>query len=116
MELTYTWALKGLKKATVGDLAGVVVQTYWTCTGTDADGVSGVFHGATPFDPAAADPASFTAFEDLTEEQVLSWIQGVVNGHYKDHVERVIAVQIAEKKLAVEEVPADGLPWFTPAE
>ena len=38
MALTYTWAITSLKKTTdvTLDLDNVVVQTTWTCTGTDS--------------------------------------------------------------------------------
>lgn len=115
MNLTYAWKLKSLKKGAVGDLDGVVVQTYWTVTGTDEDGVSGTFDGATPFNPSGVDPDNFTAFESLTEEQVLGWVQEVVTGTYKDHVDYQIMRQIAEKKTAPVEVSGDELPWAAPA-
>jgi hypothetical protein len=116
MTLTYTWALKSLKKADVNDLPGVIVQTHWTCTGTDEDGDEGVFNGATPFDPAEVDPENYTAYEDLTEAQVLGWIQGVVVGGYKDHVDQQIVKQIEAKKAAIEEVAEGQFPWSPPAE
>lgn len=116
MALTYTWALKSLKKADVDSLSGVIVQTHWTCTGTDEDGDEGVFNGATPFDPAQVDAENFTAYEDLTEEQVLGWIKGVVVGSYKEHVDAQIAKQIADKKVPVEEVADGQFPWSPPAE
>lgn len=111
MSYTYTWALKSLKKADVNDLSGVIVQTHWTCTGTDEDGDEGTFNGATPFDPAEVDPEGYTAYEDLTEAQVLGWIQGVVVGGYKDHVDQQIAKQIAAKKNPIEEVAEGQFPW-----
>lgn len=116
MALTYTWALKSLKKADFGNLSGVVVQTYWTCTGTDEDGVSGTFNGATPFNPLAVDAENFTAYENLTEAQVLGWIEGVVVGDYKDHVDAQIMRQIAEKKVGAQEVSEGSFPWSPPAE
>lgn len=116
MELTYTWALKSLKKADIGELPGVIVQTHWTCTGTDADGNDGTFHGATPFKPEEVDPDNFTAYEDLTEAQVLGWIQAVVVGQYKDHVDQQIEKQIMAKKVAIEDVPEGQFPWSPPAE
>lgn len=111
MAMTYTWALKSLKKADVDNLSGVIIQTQWTCTGTDEDGNEGVFSGATPFKPDEVDPDNFTAYEDLTEEQVLGWIKGVVVGTYWDHVEGQIAKQINVKKINVEEVPDGKFPW-----
>ena len=115
MALTYTWALKSLKKADVDNLSGVIVQTHWTCTGTDEDGNEGVFNGATPFNPAEVDPNNFTAYEDLTEAQVLSWIEGVVVGAYKEHVDAQILKQIAEKKAPAVEVAEGAFPWSPPA-
>lgn len=116
MNLTYTWKLKSAKKADVGGLSGVILQTYWECTGTDEDGHSGTFHGATPFDPTQVDPDNFTAFEDLTEAEVLSWIKGIVVGVYKDHVDAQIKKQIMDQKLVVEEVTEADLPWAQPSE
>ena len=115
MALTYTWALKSLKKADIGDLTGVVVQTHWTCTGTDEDGHDGTFHGATPFKPEEVDPVNFTSYENLTEAQVLGWIQGVVVGTYKDHVDEQIQKQILAKKVPIEEVADGSFPWSPPA-
>jgi hypothetical protein len=116
MATTYTWALKSIKKADALDLEGVIVQTTWTCTGTDEDGNEGVFNGATPFNPEEVDQVNFTAYEDLTEAQVLGWIQSVVVGAYKEHVDGQIAKQIAAKKTPVEEVNEGAFPWSPPAE
>lgn len=116
MALTYTWALKSLKKADIGDLAGVVVQTTWTCTGEDEDGDSGTFNGATPFNPAEVDPENFTAYENLTEAQILGWIQGVVVGSYKEHVDEQIMKQIQAKKTPIDEVADGQFPWSPPAQ
>ncbi len=116
MALTYTWALKSLKKADVDGLSGVIVQTHWECTGTDENGVSGTFTGATPFDPAQVDPENFTAYENLTEAQVLGWIETIVAGSYKEHVDGQIMRQINEKTLNAQEVNGDQFPWSAPTE
>jgi len=116
MALTYTWELKSLTKADVDNLTGVIVQTRWTCTGTDEDGVDGVFNGATPFNPAEIDPEHFTAYEDLTEAQVLGWIEGVVVGAYKEHVDAQIMKQIVAKKTPTEDVQEGQFPWSPPLE
>ena len=116
MTLAYTWALKSLKKADTADLSGVIVQTQWTCTGTDEDGDSGTFHGATPFNPQEVELEGFVAYEDLTEAVVLGWIQEVVVGSYKDHVDAQIMKQIQLIKTPVEEVPEGQFPWSPPVE
>ena len=115
MALTYEWKLTGLKKTSGNDLSDVIVQTYWTLTGTDGDGNSGTFSGATPFDLNSVDPANFTAYDSLTEATVLNWIKAVVVGSYKDHVDEQIQKQIDGKKNPVVEVNNGQFPWSPPS-
>lgn len=106
MAITYTWEVDSLKTKKEGDNVDAVVQTYWKKTGTDGDGNVGSFSGATPFTSADADP--FVAFADLTEADVLGWIQGVVVDDYEVHVNGVIQKQIDALVTPVEE---KDLPW-----
>ncbi len=119
MTLTYTWKIKGLKKQDDPsvELDDIIVQTYWECTGTDGDGNSGTFHGATPFEPDQVDPTNFTTYEDLTEAQVISWIQDVVDGSpiYKAHIEEQIQKQIDAIVRPIVEVESNTLPWVEPS-
>jgi len=118
MAFTYTWKIKSLKKQDdpSAELNDIIVQTYWECTGTDSDGNAGTFHGATPFEPDQVDPDNFTAYEDLTEAQVLNWIKAVVNGNpgYKAHIDEQIQKQIDAVVRPMTEVNADALPWAEP--
>jgi hypothetical protein len=114
MALTYTWAVTSLKKTTDGSVDNFVVQSTWTCTGTDEDGDSGTFNGATPFPLDSLDPATFIPYEDLTEADVLGWIEAVVVGSYKDHVDAQINKQIALIKDPVVDVPEGDFPWEEP--
>jgi hypothetical protein len=114
MALTYTWAVTSLKKTTDGSVDNFVVQSTWTCTGTDEDGDSGVFNGATPFPLDSLDPATFIPYEDLTEADVIGWIQAVVVGSYKEHVDAQINKQIALIKDPVVDVPEGDFPWEEP--
>lgn len=109
MAITYTWKVTSLKTKTEGQNVNAVVQTYWTKTGTDENGNTGVFSGATPFTTTTMPEGStFVPFEELNEETVLGWIQGIVVGSYEEHVNGVIAKQIDEKVNVVSEVK---LPW-----
>jgi hypothetical protein len=114
MALTYTWAITSLKKTTDGSVDNFVVQSTWTCTGTDEDGDSGTFNGATPFPLDSLDPTTFIPYEDLTEADVLGWIEAVVVGSYKEHVDAQINKQIALIKDPVVEVPNGDFPWDEP--
>jgi hypothetical protein len=119
MALTYTWKIRSLKKQDDPsvELNDIIVQTYWECTGTDASGNSGTFSGATPFEPDQVDPDNFTSYEDLTEDQVLSWIKAVVNGNagYKAHIDEQIQKQIDAIISPMVEVNSDALPWAEPS-
>ena len=112
--MNYTWQLTSLKRKDIGELNNVVVQTYWKKIGTDENGNTGEFSGATPFNLNNMDPNTFISYENLTEEMVLGWIQSVVVGDYENHVNAQIAKQIQDKISPIIEV-TDGFPW-QPAE
>lgn len=115
MPLTYSWKLTGLKKKDDPsiELNDIVVQTYWECTGTNESEESGTFTGATPFEPDKVDPENFTSYEDLTESQILGWIQDVVNNdiNYKEHIDNQILKQIEARKIV--QVGPNDFPWIT---
>lgn len=109
MTITYTWAVTSMKTRTEGSNVGAVVQTYWTKTGTDENGNTGTFSGATPFTSTTMPEGStFTPLAELTEAMVLGWIQAVVTGSYEEHVNGMIAKQIDEKINAITDTP---MPW-----
>jgi hypothetical protein len=123
MSFTYTWKIESLKVKDEVNAEGVtlpraVYQTYWKVTGTNSDGHSGEFSGATPFTAANVPSGSFTAFEDLTEATVIGWIQNVVNSDrgYKAHIDDQIQKRIDEAHGTAEQIESDALPWATPAE
>ena len=123
MAFTYTWEVTGIKTKNETNNDGIVLpnaicQTYWKVTGTDENGESGTFSGATPFSAANLTEEEFQLLDTLTEEIVLGWIQGVVVDSYKEHVDAMIQRQIDEKAITeaampwapVEETPADPAP------
>lgn len=109
MAIIYRWEVTGIKTTTLNDTPNVVVQTYWKKIGTDENGNEGTFSGATPFS-AATMPAgtTFIPFEQLTEEDVLTWIKAIVVDSYEEHVDSQIQKQIS----AVSNPVVDAtLPW-----
>jgi hypothetical protein len=118
MALTYTYKITGLKvRDEAFDSAvnpSAVVQTYWKLTGVDEQGNEGTFDGATPFTTTTMPAGStFTPFNQLTEAQVIGWIQEVVdsNPNYKQHIDAQILKQIAEK---IRPVTEPQMPWAPP--
>lgn len=95
-------------------LQNAVCQTFWTVTGTNSNGDTATFAGATPFSAAEVGEDDFTDLADLTEAEVIGWIRGVVEGDngYLDHINEVLQKQVDVE--AEEEVATDALPWATP--
>lgn len=111
MALTYTWNVTGVKTKNETNADGVVlqdavVQTYWQKVGTDSDGNTGTFSGATPFSAATVPEGEFVAFSSLTEDTVLGWIKAVVVDGYEEHVNSQIQKQIDDQTIQ-----EPGLPW-----
>lgn len=103
--MTYTWKVTGMKGLDTPNDPNTIIQTYWTKTGTDAEGNEGTFSGATPFNPADINPENFVPFAQLTEAIVLGWIQALVVGSYEEHVNGQIQKQIDQKKIKDEVLP-----------
>ena len=113
--MEYTWKIKQLTKQHSGDLDNIIVGTRWEVTGTDEDGYEGTFVGATPFPLNTVDPDNFTPYEELTETQVLTWIQNTVSGSaltsYWDHIsERIEKAIDAERNIKIT-IETNDLPW-----
>lgn len=113
MALTLSYSVTSLKvkdevNAEGVTLSNAVCQTYWKVVGTDENGNTGEFSGATPFSAATVPSANFVAFEDLQEADVLAWIQAVVDGDagYKAHIESQI------QKAIDRDITRDAkMPW-----
>lgn len=116
MALTYEWKLTGLTKSNPAalELENVIIGTRWQVTGTDEDGNSGVFSGATPLPLESVDSENFVAYADLTEAQILGWIQDIVSGsapsNYWGHISERIEEQIAQTRDQITSVDGD-FPW-----
>jgi hypothetical protein len=115
MALTYEWKLTSLRKQNTDTLNNIVVGTQWTITGTDSDGNTGIFHGATPFEAKDVNGDGFIDYQDLTEEIVLEWIKDYVSGvgpsNYMNHINEMIQRQIDEVKYSRIDVTENDLPW-----
>jgi hypothetical protein len=109
MAITYTWEVTDLRTIDTPEEQNVVIQTYWKKIGTNENGVSAFFPGATPFKASTVAPGTFVPFDQLTQEIVLGWIQAVVVGSYETHVNNQIAANIDAKG-----VQTPPLPWAPP--
>ena len=118
MAWTYTWDIERLKvkdeENSDGEtLTNAVCNTYWKITGTNDDGDSASWSGATPLTAANVSLANFNDFASLTETQVLGWVRAIVetdNG-YMNHINEQLQKAIDLENE--EEVDSEGLPWST---
>lgn len=101
---TITWTISQLDRRTSD---GFVTTAHWTATAVDGDYSASIYSTCTL---PAADPASFTPYADLTQEQVLGWIWA--NGVNQAATEAAVQQQIEmQKNPPVIQPP---LPWITP--
>lgn len=118
MNYTEHWQLKSLKKQNYNGLDGIIIGTQWEVTVTDEDGYSAKFNGATPFKASEVNPNTFTAYNELTEDQVLGWIKNHVSGsnlatNYWDHIIGRLQKDIDGQKNIITNVNEYELPWYT---
>jgi len=116
MALTFEWKLTGLTKSTPSQLGleNVIIGTRWQVTGTDEDGNTGTFSGATPLSLDSIDPDNFVPYENLTEPLILEWIESIVGENsptgYWGHILERIEEQIAQVRDQITSVDGD-FPW-----
>jgi hypothetical protein len=107
--ITLSWIIERLLVRKVeGTHTDVVITADWRCNGTQ-DQYSGTCYGSASFAPPTG---SFTPYEDLTQEQVLSWC--FANGVDKTAIEANVTAQI-ENQINPP-VIAPPLPWVPPVE
>jgi hypothetical protein len=121
MAYTFDWKLTSLKKQTNGGFENAIVGTQWIVTGTNENGYSGSFNGATPFKVSEINPDTYTSYNDLTEVDVLNWIKTTVSGsnqttNYWEHILGRIEKQIEETATPIVTVLDEHFPWAPPSD
>ena len=113
MSNTYTWSITALD--CIPDLDGklnYVVVAHWTCTGTDGTFSGSVYNTATfVVDPTKSD---YVPYADLTEVEVVSWVQASLGADTVDAVYRSIDQQIQAQ--IDPPVVTPPLPWVPASE
>jgi hypothetical protein len=107
MAITNTWAVVQMDCYPEEDgEMDVVFNVHWTLTGTEA-GFSGSVYGtqSVSLDPAAP----FTPYADLTESQVVGWVQAAMGEEQVAAYEANVAEQINDQ--IAPPVVTPPLPW-----
>ena len=95
--MTITWTINNLERQSSD---GLVTVVHWGATAVDGDFSAGIVNTL-----QVERSGDFTAFDSLTQEQVLGWVQDAVG---KDVVEAALEAQIEAQKTPVV---LSGLPW-----
>ena len=111
MAINYTWSVTSMY--TLPEVEGepdVVVLAQWAVSGTDGTYSETLGSNTTQFTIAADDP-NFTPYAELTEEQVIGWIQGVLGEDGVASYEATIAGSIDSQANPPVTPSEQPLPW-----
>lgn len=108
--ITYTWAIKQL--FTVPQEAGhtdVVVQATWLLTGVE-DIYSAEIGGGSQFTLQQGE--GFTPYDQLTEQQVVDWVQQSLTPEGVEAMQNNVAMRIEQQKNPPPTPTPQPLPWI----
>lgn len=109
--MNYSWQIVKFNTRNQTNVDGVslpnsVVSIKWKRTGIDDAGNTGTVLGYTNLSAENVSEASFVAFESLTEETVVGWLESTISvealSRYNDKIQQKI-----NKKTTVER----AVPW-----
>lgn len=115
MPATFAITVNRVFTATEGNLTNVVKKAEWTLTGTQA---GQTFALPQTTDMNAADPQDFVSFDNLTEANVVAWIEGACENMeaIEAHIQFVLDRECAKAALATPAMPWAPAPEPAPAE
>jgi hypothetical protein len=105
MTISHTWSVAFLEFADADGLASVVNRVNWVCSSDDGNGHSRVKPGSTSLN--SPDPASYTAYVDIIEADVIAWLDDSVTAEAEAQNEAAI-----QRLIDAEASNAGfGVPW-----
>lgn len=121
MSINYRFVIKQLNTQNVGEVQDAVSHIHFDYVGTNDNGDSAFCQGVIPFQlvehtfedsegiktiPSVLNGTTFTPFDDVTEQQVISWIE--------EHLPQDVLTtyqSIITEKLNVNSSNKNYLPW-----
>ena len=94
MAIIYTWDCKTVDVKTIDGNEDTVFNVHWRLTGEDDANNSSTVYGTKELD--TSDLSSFTAFADLTNEQISGWVQSALGEDKVTEIKNGLSNQIAE--------------------
>lgn len=108
--MNYSWQIVKFNTRDQTNVNGVslsnsVVRVKWKRTGVDAEGNTGTVLGYTNLSAENVSEASFVAFESLTEEMVVGWLESVISAESLSRYDDKIQEKINRKTTTERAVP-----------
>lgn len=109
--MTYSWLIQKLVTRTEtssdsAELSDAVVIVHWKRIGVNSDGDSATINGYTTLSTGEVAASDFVAFNDLTEETVIGWLNTANSSSVIDDYNS----KISNKLRAVDETTR-ATPW-----
>lgn len=111
--MSHTWKVAALDYVVSQDgLSNVVTTVHWRCSKEDENGNSGHAYGTHSL--PAPDPSDFTAWDDLDEFTVLSWMTADMVAKADEGENPAMAIEASvDAQIAEQANPTNGtgVPW-----
>lgn len=111
--MSFTWKVAALDYAVSEDgLSNVVTTVHWTCSKEDENGNTGSSYGTHGL--PKPDPSNFTAWDDLDESTVLSWMTADMVANAAEGENPAMAIEASvDAQIAEQAAPTSGtgVPW-----
>jgi hypothetical protein len=117
MTTTYTWKIDMMHTLNEDGVNGAVTEIHWSKHGLHEGGIKTRVPRMTKFKmsdtKALYESGNFTPLSQLTEAQVVSWIQNSLSQAEKDFLdfELELSYQHQIKPINVDSLDNDTLPW-----
>ena len=106
MAINYTWDCKTVDVKTIDGNEDTVFNVHWRLTGEDDANNSSTVYGTKELD--TSDLSSFTAFADLTNDQITGWVESALGEDRVTEIKANISNQIAELVTPTQETKTIG--------
>ncbi len=120
MNYTYTWRITNLEAIREQDsLTNVVATAWWILEGRDENGKYARHWGVQQLNTDNINPDTFTTYENLTEAQVITWVENTLINQESDfglsgEYENVVEMMKSKLRAIIEEEDVyrnTGIPW-----
>ena len=106
MAINYTWDCKTVDVKTIDGNEDTVFNVHWQLTGEDDANNSSTVYGTKELD--TSDLSSFTAFADLTNDQITGWVESALGEDRVTEIKANISNQITELVTPTQETKTIG--------